>query len=270
MREYLDIIALGVLQGIGEFLPISSSGHLAIAAKYLGMKEDPLSVVLTLHAGTLVAVFVVYFSELLSLFRGRWRLLGFIAVGTVPIGVFGVALMLSGLEQWMFNNPYFPPACLVATGIMLLFLPPRSGDGVGELGRDLDGMTLKDAILVGLAQAVAVLPGISRSGTTIATASRLGLNGAAAAEFSFLLAIPAVAGASLAEPAFLIMRKGVSCLGVTAAQIPSLTLGFLTAAIVGIIALKLLLRALNRGKFRVFGYYCLAIGALFLLLAALA
>ncbi|MBL9125505.1 MAG: undecaprenyl-diphosphate phosphatase, partial [Planctomycetaceae bacterium] len=197
MSDYLQVILLGVIQGISEFLPISSDGHLAIAqelfARITGKPwTDPLELTIVLHAGTLAAVAVVFWQEIKRLLTQDQRVIGPILVGTLPVVVSGLLMKLF-LEDYL-TSPLLTGVMLIVTGVMLLWAgqQPR---GLTEY-QEID---LKQAWIIGLFQALAPLPGLSRSGCTISAGLWQGLTPGAAATFSFLLSLPAVAGACLVE-----------------------------------------------------------------------
>jgi len=245
----LKAAVLGLVQGLTEFLPISSSGHLALAQHLLGFKEPQLFFDVMLHLGTLIAVLAVFHRDVADLLRGRdMRTLIGIAIGTVPTAIIGVGL--KGAVEAAMTNVYLVAGMLAVTGIVLITSSKLSRGSEGKVS------PLK-ALGIGVAQGLAVMPGISRSGLTISTGMLIGIRSDEAARFSFLLAIPAILGASALE-----MRDA------TASGLPlsSLLIGTSAAFISGYAAIKLLLSSLRRGKFQLFGYYCLCVA----LVAALA
>jgi undecaprenyl-diphosphatase len=269
----LEAIFLGALQGVTEFLPVSSSGHLVIAQALLGEQEPGVLLEVSLHFGTLLAILFVFRKDLARVVRdglcgARMRLGGAgadtvmeahphyraawaVAIGTIPAGLAGV-LLKSGAEQ-LLDSPAVAGVCLMATGVLLLLIPlaPEGEEAPVDPGRGL---------LVGVAQAFALLPGISRSGSTIAVGRFLRLGPETAARFSFLLAIPAVAGAALLE--FVgVFRNGIT----TETGSLALAAGTLTSVVVGVVSLIWLMRIIRRGKLHWFGLYCLPLGVLVLL-----
>lgn len=255
MGGFLEVFALSVLQGVAEFLPISSSGHLVLGKSLLGIGEAGMRLDIFLHVGTLASVFVFYFAVVRRVVaRREWAYVAKIALSAVPIGVVGV-LFKSRLEE-MFSSPSFVGGALVFTGVVLTatrFLPRG--------GRDV---SFARALLMGLAQAVAILPGVSRSGMTLAAARASKVDGERAAEFSFLMSAPPIAGA-----AFLEVLSSLSRQGGTAAEVPwaLCCLGAAVAAVVGYFALMLLVRSLKSDRFWLFGPYCLLAGTLAICLA---
>ena len=252
----IDVLLLAVFQGVAEFLPISSSGHLAVLGNWLGSDpEANFSLGIVLHAGTLVAILIFYSRSLLRFAKlQRNRLAGMVILGSVPAAVAGLGFK-DKVEE-LSANLWVVGGCFLATAVILTISDRLNKKRVamGNPGYCTDDITWKQALCTGLAQAVALLPGISRSGSTIATGMFAGLNPAAAAEFSFLLAIPAIGGASLLE--FADLYKS----GFAGAGNPGLLLlGFAVSAAVGYFALALLLKVLKKGQLIVFSVYlCLA------------
>lgn len=261
---YLSLLLLAVVQGLSEFLPVSSSGHLALGQMILGVGEGSLIEDIVLHAGTLVAVLVFYRAALLDLVRGFFgkkaelvdglspRLyVGLLVLGNVPAIIVGFTLK-DPIEA-LFTSPWVVFAAMAATAAVLWSTRRVSrGDGVPAA---------RTAFLIGCAQAVAILPGASRSGWTIAVALWLGLRPEAAARFSFLLSIPAILGALLLQ----VLDGGAS-------ETPAgaLAIGFVAAALVGLFALRWLVALVRRMElFRFAIYLCIlvVVGAAWLLLS---
>ncbi|MCY0879829.1 MAG: undecaprenyl-diphosphate phosphatase [Firmicutes bacterium] len=224
-----SVVALGVTQGFTEFLPISSSGHLILLKTLFGVAASGAEWEVALHVGTLVAVLWIYRAwlrrwvrQLLCRDRDAWRLFAALAVASLPAGAVGMLL-----GRWIEQFFLLPAAALGwCCTAMLLWAAP-----VGEraAGRPLSEITLWQAWLIGLAQALSLWPGLSRSGSTIAMARILGIDGESAAQFSFLMAIPAVIGAALFEWPLSLTRNGVGIM---------LSVGVLVAAISGAIAIQ--------------------------------
>lgn len=243
----LEVTILSVLQGVAEFLPISSSGHLVLGKNLLGLGEVGMRLDIFLHVGTLAAIFVFYFSIIRRIVINlEWSYLAKVIVSAIPAGVVGV-LFKDQLEA-AFASPKLVGAALVFTGLVLTatrFLP--KGERDVSFGR---------ALLMGLAQAVAILPGVSRSGMTLAAARASKIEPERSAEFSFLMSAPPIAGAALLE--FLkAMKQGGAVnecpWGVT-------IYGAVLAAVVGYFSLKLLVRSLKGRWFWLFGPYCILVG----------
>lgn len=259
MGEDLQILILAVLQGITEFLPISSDGHLAVFEHLFGITEGSLLLTIVLHAGSLNAIAVFYFMELVSLLRPeRWKVILLIVAGTIPAGVIGVFLKKSGIADRLNSSMLAAGLGFVATGLVLLWAVRRPK--TSEPGRKLSTLSIGEVLWIGLAQAIAILPGVSRSGCTISTALRRGLDGVEAATFSFMLAVPAIGGATFLETLDVLKaaKKGADPL--QGMHIESLALGFIVSAIVSYFALAALIKVLKKGKLAIFSYYCLALG----------
>ena len=242
----LEAIISGIVQGVTEFLPISSSGHLVILHRLIGLQEPQIVFDIFLHLGTLVAIFIVFWRDIVDIFTTK-RMLGvFILLGAVATAFFVV--IFGERIEGLFINVRLVGGMLILTGIWLIF---------GTFIRfGSEGLTGFKAVLIGLAQGIASIPGISRSGATIATALFLGLDVKTAARFSFLLAIPAIIGA------FFFKMKDIVSIGINA----NYFIGLITSCIIGVLSLKLLLRLLYGNKFHIFGFYCIFIGALTLIL----
>ena len=273
---YLTAFLLGLVQGVAEFLPISSSGHLAIAQNLLGLESAgsvPEFFDVLLHLGTLIAVFAAYWKDICEMvvefFRGigdlahrstpspvppARRLILLIIVGTLPL--FAV-LPIRKAVQGLGDNMVFVGAALIVTGF-LLFLCDRVRKG----HKTERSATWLDALLVGVGQAVATLPGVSRSGMTITAGCFVGYERRFAVRFSFLLSIPAVLGANI-----LSIGDAVKA-GINGAEVPMYLVGVVTAAVVGYLCIRLLKYVADKGRFGAFAYYCWAVGILTLVLQA--
>ena len=271
---FLSSFLLGLVQGIAEFLPISSSGHLAIAQNLLGMSDAgtvPEFFDVLLHLGTLVAVFVAYWADIkdmvLEFFRGAGdlihhstphpvpparRLILLIILGTLPLFV---VLPVKDAVQGLSNSMAFIGAALIVTGV-LLFVSDRVKKG----RKNERTATWLDVLIVGIGQAIATMPGISRSGMTITTGCFVGFERKFAVRFSFLLSIPAVLGANILSLA------DAAKAGINWAEVPVYLVGVVTAAVVGYLCIRLLRFIADRGKFGAFAYYCWAVGVLTLVL----
>lgn len=250
----IEVTLLSILQGIAEFLPISSSGHLVLGKSLLGMKEMGMRIDIFLHVGTLLSIFAFYWKIIYRIVKNlEWDYLVKVIVSAIPAGAVGV-LFKDQLET-AFAEPKMVGGALIFTGIVLTatrFL--RKGEKGISFGR---------AILMGLAQAVAILPGVSRSGMTLAAARASGVEAEKSAEFSFLMSAPPIAGAALLQ----ILKAGDAA-AATAEVSWGLTIyGCLLAAVVGYLSLKLLLKSLKGRWFWLFGPYCAVVGLLTLILA---
>jgi undecaprenyl-diphosphatase len=239
---FLEALISGTIQGVAEFLPISSSGHLVILHKLMGFKEPEILFDIFLHLGTLVAVFIVFSREIIESVTTKKRI-GFLILLSTAVTFIIVLIFIKNIEA-AFSNVKTVGIMLLVTGVWLI-----AGNFI-RLGTE--GMTAFKAGLIGIAQGIAVLPGISRSGATISTGLFLGLDGQSAAKFSFLLSVPAVMGAFF----FKIKEIGFNFTGMNI----NYFIGFFISCIVGVLSLKLLLRVLYKNKFHWFGTYCILIG----------
>lgn len=274
---WLSAIIMGLVQGIAEFLPISSSGHLAIAEHLLNMQgasEIPQFYDVLLHLGTLVAVFIAYWDEIYDMivefFAGvgdlvhhttprvvppARRMILLVIVGTLPLFVM---VPFRRFFEGLSDNMYFIGGALLFTGV-LLFVSDRVRRG----GKTEKTARLADALVVGIGQAIALCPGVSRSGMTITTGCFMGFERKFAVRFSFLLSIPAVLGANI-----LSLKDAIET-GIVWAEVPMYLVGVVTAAVVGYVCIRLLRMVAEKGRFGAFAYYCWAAGLLTLLLNAI-
>ncbi|MGI5986516.1 MAG: undecaprenyl-diphosphate phosphatase [Dysosmobacter sp.] len=266
-------VILGLIQGITEFLPISSSGHLAIAEHLLhtsGMKTPEFFDVL-LHLGTLVAVFIAYWSDIrdmiVELIAGARdlarrstpnpvpparRLILLIIVSTLPLFV---VLPVKDLVEGLADNMYFVAGALLVTGCLLF-----ASDRVKKGRKTEKSATLVDALLVGVGQAIATCPGISRSGTTITAGCFVGFDRKFAVRYSFLMSIPAILGANI------LSLKDAFEAGIIWGDVPVYLVGVAVAAVVGYACIRLLKMIAEKGRFGFFAYYCWIVGALTLVM----
>ncbi|MFT5359057.1 MAG: undecaprenyl-diphosphatase [Polyangiales bacterium] len=252
-------MALGAVQGLTEFLPVSSSGHVAIGALLFGLEEAGPSLSIVLHLGTLVATLLLFRKDVAGLFvaTGRavakpsslrdsedGRTLARIFIASIPTAVIGL-LVKDHVEEWS-RFPWIVGACLLVSAVLVITTRRSGVDGDAK-----KEISLSAALIVGVVQGIAVLPGISRSGATIAAAMMLGMAGASAFRFSFLLSLPAVAGAAL-----LLLLKDNAFASVP----PVLWLGGFVALVVGLFSLVLLRRVVNEGRFWAFSLYLVPVG----------
>lgn len=246
----------GLIQGLTEFLPISSSGHLVIVPALLERDVPGLATSALLHLGTLVAVVVYFRGDLVRLARYREddrRMVWLLLLATIPAALAG--LLFGEAIDDAFSEPYRAGWTLMATGVVLL-----ATQGLRSRNRSLQEMDVADAAAVGFAQAIALVPGISRSGMTISAGLARRFAGVEAARFSFLLGVPVIMGAGLAQAAGVLGIVGTPT--DTAGVGPEVWVGMGVAAVSGYAAIALLLRMLSRTGLVPFGFYCLAAGAL--------
>ena len=246
-------IILGIVQGLTEFLPISSSAHLVLVPRILGwnnllhQNSTQINFDIMLHLGSLIALLLYFKKDLISLTTTRSeqnnKLLTLLVIGSIPIALGGI--FFGGFFEKIFSSAIYTAALLVITGVIILF-----AEAVAKLKRSEQTLSKSDSVLIGLAQTVAIAPGISRSGITISAGLMLGLNREAAARFSFLLAIPAVFGA------FIFSLKDASMQLVNVIFIT----GLLSSFVFSYAAIKFLLRYLQKGSLKVFAAYCIVVG----------
>ena len=253
--ETFHAILLGIVQGITEFLPVSSSGHLQIAKELLGVQlEENLTFDVLLHAGTVLSTLVVLRREIFRLLRGLFarrfneeksyvlKLL----LSMIPIGIVGLLLMDR------LNALLSSPAILAVVGAMLLLTAALLAFAYYAKPRQKETISYRDAFIIGLAQACAAMPGLSRSGTTIATGLLLGNKKAAVAQFSFLMVLAPILGETLLEAV-----SGDLTAGVAAGPLAA---GFLASFVTGCLACKFMIEIVKRGKLIWFALYCAAAG----------
>lgn len=273
----LNALILGIIQGVAEFLPISSSGHLSIAQNLLGLGvegTDDVFFDVLLHLGTLAAVFVAYWTDIremvLEFFRmigdaagGRTpqkvpparRLILLIVVGTLPLFLI---LPIKDLVEGLYGNTFFVGGALLVTGLLLYFC-----DRIRKGRKNERTATMADVLVVGLGQAIATCPGISRSGMTISMGCFRGMERRFAVRFAFLLSIPAVLGANILQ------IKDVVEAGVDWKLLPAYILGVAAAAVSGYLSIRLVRMVADKGKFGAFAWYCWAAGAITVVLSLL-
>lgn len=243
----LKATILGLIQGLTEFLPVSSSGHLVLAQHFFGLQSqngELMAFDVLLHFGTLIAVATVFYRDIIAMLTGRnWTLVGLLILATLPAVVIG--LPFKDAVEEAFSSVVLVSVALMVTGIVL---------GLTHYARvkSNESITWKKSLVIGLAQAVALLPGISRSGSTISAGLFLGLDRATAARFSFLMMLPAVSGAVILESS--------SVMNLHAASVFPAIIGTLVSAVVGYMAIRWMLAIIQKGKLQYFGLYCLIVG----------
>jgi undecaprenyl-diphosphatase len=256
-------LVLGVVQGLAEFLPISSSAHLALAPWLFGWPEPGLGFDGALHVGTLVAVLVYFRREWVRLLAAAWRILAtrriatveerrvvFLIVATIPGAIGGV--LLEHYAETVFRAPVLIASALIALGIILWLVDIYSPED-----RPLCTMRWYDALLIGLAQVLALVPGVSRSGGTITAGLALRFDRDSAATFSFLMSMPIIAGAALVEVPHVLRDGGLGT---------PLLVGVVAAALSGWAAIAILLRYVRRNSYGIFAAYRIVFGAVILFL----
>jgi undecaprenyl-diphosphatase len=258
----LQAVILGILQGLGEFLPISSSGHLIVAPWLFGWPPQSLSFDVALHVGTLVAVLAAFAGDWKRLAVGgvkgvlagrpfsqpEGRLLGLLALASVPAAVAGV--LLDDWAETSFRSPALVATTMAVMGGVLLLADRRANGATGVV----DGITLPDALLIGFAQCLALVPGVSRSGATMSMALFLSYKREESARFSFLLATPVTFGAAMVKVPHLLSNG----------HLTPVVLGMTAAAVFGLLSIKLLLAYVRARDYRPFVYYRWAFAVLVL------
>ena len=248
MVTLIEVFILAVVQGLTEWLPVSSSGHLVITQKVLGLNL-PLIYSVMLHVGTLIVVLTVFRKDILEIIKAlvkrdfeteEGKLALFIAVGSVPIAIIG--FVFYNFFESLFSNLLAVGLALLITGWVLFFSEKRIGNR--KIG-------ILDSLLIGLAQGVTIIPGISRSGVTVATGLLRRVDKAIAFKYSFLLSVPAVLGATVMESRELVVGN---------VDMVPLFLGTIISMIVGYVSLKLLQKIVMKEKFHLFAYYCWTVG----------
>lgn len=272
--SYVMVVVLGIIQGVAEFLPISSSGHLTLFQHFFGMPEPDNLFNILLHFATLIAVFVYYWQDIWEMIVEFFRFLGdlfsrnpsrgeppaarrqilLLIVATLPLFLI---LPIKARIEAVGNYPAAVSCILLLTGVVL-FLSDRMARG----HKNARNTTLKDALLIGVAQCFATLPGLSRSGSTIAAGMALGLDRKFAVRFSFLMSLPAVLGATLLEVVDVIQAGAIQT-----ELLPKYLLGMLFAGVVGYFSIGLVNLLAAKGKFGAFAYYCWIAGVVFLILS---
>lgn len=270
--DTLEAVLLGILQGLTEYLPVSSSGHLAIGSAFLGIQgEENLVFTVAVHVATVLSTIVVLGREIWQICRGTFQPLGEgrgwgrlnadqryvanILVSMIPIGIVGV-FFKDTVEGIFGSGLTVVGICLLLTACLLAF-------SYYARPRQKERISLRDAFIIGLSQALAVLPGLSRSGTTIATGLMLGNKKTQMAQFSFLMVIPPILGEALLD----IAKVAKDGLGAAIGDLSgtALAAGFLAAFISGIVACKWMIGIVRKGKLIYFAYYCFAAGVLTLI-----
>ena len=262
--SWFEALLLGIIQGLTEYLPVSSSGHLAIGQALFGMEngEDNLMFTVAVHVATVLSTLVVLWSEIDWILKGLFKFemnaetkyVLNIVVSMIPVGIVGL-FFKDQVEEFFGSGLLVVGCCLLITAALLTF-------SYYAKPRQKDHISLKDAFIIGLAQAIAVLPGVSRSGSTIATGLLLGNKKESLAQFSFLMVIPPILGEALLD--VLKMVKGEDVMGSIEAL--PLCVGFIAAFLSGCLACKWMINIVKRGKLIYFGIYCAVVGLLLIAL----
>jgi undecaprenyl-diphosphatase len=245
---------LGLIQGLTEFLPISSSGHLVLFQRLFNIKESVLTFDVLVHLGTLAAVIVVYREDIISLLKKPFQRLSLlIIIATIPTGLMG--LTFKDFFERLFQSGSTLGIEFIATGIIIWF-----ADSIKKCSKGINDISYFDAAFVGFMQGVAILPAISRSGLTIAGSLFRGIDRSTAAKFSFLVSIPAIAGASILD------LKDIIGQGIPAGMGMPIIVGTIIAAVSGYFAVKYMIRILEKGSLKGFSYYVWVLGLVVIVL----
>jgi len=249
----LQAIILGIIQGLTEFLPISSSGHLVLFQKIFGINEPTLAFDTMVHVGTLVAVVTVLWKEIFALLRRPFQKLTWLLVaGTIPTII--IAVLFKDYIEMMFKSGSTLGFEFIVTGLILLF-----AEGLNSGRKRVEETSYLDAAFIGVMQGIAIMPAISRSGLTISGALMRKLDREFAAKFSFLMSIPAILGAAVFQ-AKDIMDAG----GAYLISVPMLA-GTVAAAVAGYFSVRFMILMMKKGSMKIFSYYVFALGALVLI-----
>ncbi|MFW6306576.1 MAG: undecaprenyl-diphosphate phosphatase [Bacillota bacterium] len=247
--EFIKVIILGIIQGVSEFLPISSSGHLVLFKQLMNV-EAGLVLDTFLHFGTLIAVIFVFREDVknMIMFKGEYKKYNlYIIIGSIPAAFVG--FLFEDFFEGINSNVTLVGFMLIVTAIILYL-----SDKISSKDYDISDMNYKDSIFIGLAQAFAIFPGISRSGSTIVGGLIRGLDRKFAARFSFLLSIPVITGATLLQV------KRLTEVTITGINYPELIAGMVASIITGYFSIKLLMKLINMKKLKYFAYYCFSLG----------
>lgn len=262
MLHFLQPLVFGLVQGLGEFLPISSTAHLILLPYFTGWPDPGLSFDVALHLGTLIAVIAFFWKDWLDILFSGWNSfkkegingfktqpLYYLIIATIPGVIFG--LLLDKKAETVFRSPLLIAIALIVAGAILYWTDKKY-----QGSKNIGNISLRDSVIVGLSQALAVIPGFSRSGMTISAGLYRGLNKISAAKFSFLLSTPIIMGAAVLKLPHLI-RDGLDS---------STIIGILSSAIFGYLAIKYLLKFLEKYGYAIFFWYRLLLGIIVLLI----
>lgn len=257
--NWFEALWLGIIQGLTEYLPVSSSGHLTIASTLFGIEaEENLAFTIAVHVATVLSTLVILWKEIAWIFKGLFqfkvndetRYVFNILISMIPVGIVGL-FFKENVEQIFGSGLAIVGSMLLVTALLLTF-------SYYAKPRQKENISLKDAFIIGLAQAVAVMPGLSRSGSTIATGLILGNNKAKLAQFSFLMVIPPILGEALLDTMKMVKYGAASVMGDISLDV--LAVGFVAAFVSGCVACKWMINIVKRGKLIYFAIYCAIAG----------
>lgn len=244
----IEAIILGLVQGLTEFLPVSSSGHLIMAQKLLGVEGDLLFFDIMLHIGTLVAVFVVFYKDILGLLKPPFKSLGLLVLATIPAVI--VMLLFKDHVETLFGGKFLFLGFLLTAGILM------ATEWYGRRAKSDKDITIYTALAMGAAQAIAVIPGISRSGSTISGGVFSGVQRNKVAKFSFLMSIPVILGSGLVS----VLDVTVGGAGMGGIGVGAIIAGMLASAISGYFAVRFMLKIIQKCNYKWFSLYLAAAG----------
>lgn len=242
----LQSVISGIVQGLTEFLPVSSSGHLVILHKLFGFTEPHITFDIFLHIATMVSVLIFFAKDIIDIILKDRKMALLLALACIP--TFAIGFFYKDIAEKLFGSSSAVGYALVITGLWLI-----AANSVEIKKKSKHAVSWFDSVIIGIAQGIAVIPGISRSGATIGTGLMLGLEGQTAVRFSFLLSVPAILGASAVK--FMKIEEGL-----TGSSTASFMAGGIAALVTGILAIYLLLKAVKAGKLWAFGIYCILAG----------
>lgn len=249
-----EAIVLGIVQGITEFLPVSSSGHLVLFQKMFRIQQPTMLFDVVLHIGTLIPVFIIFWDKIFSLLKKPFQKYSYLVIAaTLPAVV--VALLFNDKIESLFDSGKFLSLAFIITGVILLY-----ADSVKNGNKDDKDISYLDSLAIGLMQAVAIIPGVSRSGSTISASLLCGLKKDTAAKFSFLLSIPAILGAAVLEIKNVIGGNTNEFIGIW-----PMIFGFIAAMLSGYLSIKFMLKLIRESKLKLFSYYVFVLAFLILL-----
>jgi len=255
--DLIQILILAIIQGITEWLPISSSGHLVVVQQHLGLQEVPLIFDVSLHVGTLCVVVVAFRKDIVEIVKALYKLdfeseegklAMYIVLGSIPTAIIG--LLFHDIFKLLFNSTLAVGTALIITGFILYF---------SKLRKNGEELSYLDSLLIGIAQGVAIAPGISRSGVTLSMGFLRRIKKEVVFRYSFLLSIPAVIGATVMESKDLMVGE---------VDMVVLLFGVVVSMVVGYVSLKLLLKIVLKEEFHLFAYYCWIIGLIIVVFSA--
>lgn len=252
--EIWKAIVLGLVQGLTEFLPVSSSGHLSFFQNVLGVSASNAQFIsIILHLGTLVAVCIIFFKDIIALFKKPFKTLGFLVLATIPAVVFGVIAEVLDIDDYFYDGDYAAillSICFLITAAVLFIT-----EIIAKRRQNQLPICFKTALPMGFAQAFAILPGISRSGSTICAGTIAGGKSEDIAKFSFLMSIPVILGGFVLELGMGIIDGSLKNDFVDASYGWAIALGFIVSAIAGLFAIKVMLKAIQKANYKWFSLY---------------